>query len=86
MVAGIPANGIRLGHPSSTLSRSASLAESGSLQLEWAALSARSGNSSYATLSQRVFHKLHEVYPDQVRGSLSSRALYRRVMFELEQQ
>lgn len=71
MLAGIPANSIWLGHPSSSFRRSASLAECGSLQLEWTALSERSGNSVYAAKSQKVFRAIHDVYPDQVSPSLA---------------
>ena len=35
-------------------------------QLEWSALSARTGNPIYAEKSQKIFRAIHEVYPDQV--------------------
>jgi hypothetical protein len=39
----------------------------GAVQLEWTALSERTGKPVYATKSQKIFHQLHDVYPDQVR-------------------
>lgn len=36
------------------------------VQLEWTALSERTGKPVYATKSQKIFHQLHDVYPDQV--------------------
>jgi Glycosyl hydrolase family 47 len=38
----------------------------GAVQLEWTALSERTGKPVYARKSQKIFHKLHDVYPDQV--------------------
>lgn len=62
---GIPANSIMLGQASNSYRTTASIAECGSLQLEWTALSMRSGNNIYAEKSQKIFHAFHDVYPDQ---------------------
>ncbi len=35
-------------------------------QLEWTALSQRSGKSIYGDKSQKIFRAIHDVYPDQV--------------------
>ena len=71
--AGLPNNDLRLGPAASKINRpmaplpdTVGLAEFGSVQVEFDALSARTGNESYAKAADGIIHLLHKNYPDQV--------------------
>lgn len=46
------------------------LAEFASFMVEWHALSARTGNASYADVADHVVHMLHQRHPKQARPDL----------------
>ena len=48
------------------------------MQLEWTALSMRTGNDIYAEKSQKIFHAFHDVYPDQVTRLLQGPSILAR--------
>lgn len=52
-----------------------SIAECGSLQLEWCTLSLRTGNEIYAKKALKVFDSIHAAYPDKVSTSYRTEPL-----------
>ena len=69
--AGLPNNDLRLGPAASKINRpmaplpdTVGLAEFGSVQVEFDALSARTGNESYAKAADGIIHLLHKNYPE----------------------
>ncbi len=74
--AGIPHNNLHLGggqreHKPRAFKR-VSVAEFGTLQLEFIALSRRVNNATYGDVAEAALHNLHQKFPDTVRASLDS--------------
>lgn len=62
---GIPQNSITLGRPGMGSFGTASIAECGSLQLEWCTLSLRSRNSTYQYKALKIFDAIHAAHPGE---------------------
>ena len=66
--AGIPGNSVSLQNARGGNGGQASIAEFGTLQLEWVTLSDRSNQSAYGDKAMAIYKRLAEKYPDRVRG------------------
>lgn len=76
VAAGIPSNVVYINQGESKKLRTsqlgrAAIAEFGSLQLEFVALSQRTANTTYGEKAEAIVKHLHDSYPDKARRSLA---------------